>query len=173
MKRACLAAVASLALATVAWADDSRYVYEIRDLGTAGTDPWSINMGVIAEAARLYAPATFARSGGGVSLTLEASMSFSLGRSVDVERSDKRILVRHEVTVQGVQSLPKAEKRYTIRFSLSDIVKKGGAYAGSPLMYALRKAISISPYPSGRAWIESARYDGAGRFVIVVGLSKR
>jgi len=173
MKKYYLAALALLTMAAVSWADDPRYVYEIRDLGTPGTDPWSINMGVIAEAARLYAPATFVKSGGGVSLTLEASISFSLGRSVDVERSDKHALVRHEVTVQGAQARPKADKRSTIRFSLSDIVKKGGAYSGSPLMYALRKAISGSPYPSGRAWIESARYDGAGMFIIVVGLSKR
>ena len=173
MKRYCLAAFAILAMTATSFADDSRYVYEIRDLGTPGTDPWTVNMGVIAEAARLYAPTAFVKSSSGVSLSLEASMSFSLGRSIDLERSDKRVLVRHDVTVQGMPAPPRADKRSTIRFSLSDIVKKGGAFAGSPLMYALRKAVGAASYPSGKAWIESARYDGAGRFIIVVGISKR
>ena len=68
--------------------------------------------------------------------------------------------------------MPKPDRRSTIRFSLSDIVRKGGKDAGSPLSYALRKAIGASSYKSGKAWIESASYDGAGRFVIVVGLKK-
>jgi len=173
MKRFGLVILAVFTLAAFAQADDARYVYEIRELATAKVDPWSMNMGIIAEAARLYAPVSFVKSGHGVSISMDATVSFSLGGSVEVERSDERALVRHEVTLQGTPAKPKADKRVTIRFSLSEIVKNGGTYAGSPLMYALRKAISGASYTSGRAWVVSAKYDGAGRFVVVVGLARK
>ncbi|MBU0927706.1 MAG: hypothetical protein KKA67_08150 [Spirochaetes bacterium] len=173
MRRIGLLALLTFAAASFAAADGPRYVFEIRERSAATSDPWSMNMGIAAEAARLYAPVSFAKSGGKVSLTLEASMSFSVGKSSDLERSGERILVRHEVTVQGTAPLPKADRRSTLRFSLSDIVKRGGSYSDSPLMYALRKAIDGVSYKTGRAWIESAEYDGKGRFVIVVGISRR
>jgi len=173
MKRTGLLAWALCAGLAFAGADDARYVYEIRELSATTTDVWSTNMGVVAEAARLFAPVSFTRSGGTVALSLDATMSFSLGRSTDLERSGERVLVRHAVTVQGSTVLPKADKRSRVRFSLAEIVAKGGAYASSPLMYAFRKAIDGSSYKTGRAWIVSADYDGAGRFVVVVGLSKK
>ncbi|PKL23081.1 MAG: hypothetical protein CVV47_16360 [Spirochaetae bacterium HGW-Spirochaetae-3] len=155
-----------------AGADGPRYVYEIRESAATKDDPWSMNMGIVAEAARLYSPVSFSKSGRRVSIALDTTLSFSLTRSADIERSDTRTLVRHEVLFKGDPMLPKATKRSTIRFSLSDIVKKGGPYAGSPLMFALRKAIEGSPYRSGRAWIISSAYDEAGRFTIIVALAK-
>lgn len=172
MKKPVLALLVCTVLILVAEADDLHYVYEIRELGASKTDPWSVNMVLITEAARLYTPVRFVKSGGGTSLTLDTTISFSLGQGIELERSDIRVLVRHEVSLRGAVARPKADKRSTQRFSLSDIVKKGGAMAGTPLMYALRKAINGAMFSSGRAWIESATYDGAGRFVIVVGLSK-
>ncbi len=159
--------------ASSAWADGPRYVYEIRDRAAPSGDPWSMNMGVVAEAARLFSPVTFSKSGGEIEMTLDTSLSFSLTRSADIERSPTRVLVRHEVILQGARATPKPAKRSTIRFSLSDIVKKGGSYADSPLMYALRKAIDGSAYRSGKAWVESANYDDAGRFTVVVALSRK
>ncbi len=161
----------------VAGADEPRYVYEIRELdkaaGSAASQVWAMNMGVMTEAARLYSPVSFTRTGGTVSISMDSAMSFSLGGSVEMERSEERVLVRHEVMVQGTPKLPRAGKKVKLRFSLAELVKDGGSYAVSPLMYALRKAIDDSYYKSGRAWIVSADYDGAGRFSIVVGLSKK
>lgn len=155
------------------WADGPRYVYEIRDRAAPTGDPWSMNMGVVAEAARLFSPVTFSKSGGEIAITLDTSLSFSLTRSADIERSPTRVLVRHEVVLQGAQAPPKPAKRSTIRFSLSELMKKGGSYADSPLMYALKKAIDGSAYRAGKAWIESASYDEAGRFTVVVALAKK
>jgi hypothetical protein len=171
-----MAAIALLATAAIAWADGPRYVYEIQEpgkpVGSAASQIWSENVGVVAEAARLYIPVTFSKKAGSVSFTLDATFSFSSGASVELERSAQRVLVRHEVLVQGAQELPKPDRRSTQRFSLSDIIRKGGKDSGSPLTYALRKAISESPYKAGKAWIESATYDSKGRFIIVVGLKK-
>ncbi|PKL08586.1 MAG: hypothetical protein CVV51_08175 [Spirochaetae bacterium HGW-Spirochaetae-7] len=176
MKRSIILAIALGTVALAARADDPRYVYEIRELdkaaGSAASQVWAMNVGIVAEAARLYVPVSFVKKSGAVSFTLDGTMSFSTGASVEVERSAGRILLRHEVSVKGAQPLPRADKRSTIRFSLSDIVRKGGKDSGSPLSYALRKAIDASSYKTGRAWVESAVYDGAGRFVIVVGLKK-
>ena len=176
MKRSIILAIALGTLVLGAAADDPHYVYEIRELGkaagSAASQVWDMNMGVVAEAARLYVPVSFVKKSGTVSFTLDATMSFSTGASVEIERSAERVLVRHEVSVQGVKPLPKPDKRSTIRFSLADIVRKGGNDAGSPLSYALRKAIGAASYKTGKAWVESATYDGAGRFVIVIGLRK-
>ncbi len=176
MKRSIILTIALGTLMMAAAADDPRYVYEIREIGkaagSAASQVWEMNMGVVAEAARLYVPVSFIRKSGTVSFTLDATMSFSTGASIEMERSAERVLVRHEVSVKGTQPLPKPDKRTTIRFSLADIVRKGGKDAGSPLTYALRKAIGAASYKTGRAWVESATYDGAGRFVIVVGLKK-
>lgn len=155
------------------WADGPRYVYEVRDKTAPSGDPWSMNMGVVAEAARLFNPVTFSKSGGEVAITLDAALSFSLTRSADIERSPTRVLVRHEVVLHGARATPKPAKRSTIRFSLSELVKKGGRHADSPLMYALRKAIEGSAYRSGKAWVESANYDDAGRFTVVIALAKK
>jgi len=177
MKKMSLVLILASTLAAVAGADGPRYVYEIRELdkaaGSAASQVWAMNMGVIPEAARLFAPVSFTKAGGSVSIALDTAMSFSLGRSVEIERSGERVLVRHEVLVQGTSKLPRASKKAKLRFSLADLIQDGGSYAGSPLMYALRKAIADSSYKSGRAWIVSADYDGAGRFSIVVGLSKK
>lgn len=177
MKRMSLIVLAMSAVAAVAGADAPRYVYEIRELdkaaGSAASQVWAMNMGVMTEAARLYTPVTFTKTGATVSVSMDSSMSFFFGGSVDLERSEERVLVRHEVLVQGMPALPRASKKTKLRFSLADLVKDGGAYAGSPLMFALRKAIAESSYRTGKAWIVSADYDGAGRFTIVVGLSKK
>ncbi|OHD15598.1 MAG: hypothetical protein A2Y38_26485 [Spirochaetes bacterium GWB1_59_5] len=177
MKKISLVVLVMSAVVAFAGADGPRYVYEMRELikatGSAASQAWAMNMGVVSEAARLYTPVSFTKVGGTLSLSMDATMSFSLGRSVEVERSDERVLLRHEVIVQGAPKLPRASKKATLRFSLADLVKNGGSYAGSPLMYALRKAIADSSYQSGRAWIVSAMYNGAGRFSIVVGLSKK
>jgi len=177
MKRLSLILLIAGAMVAVAGAEEPRYVYEIRELdkaaGSAASQIWALNMGVITEAARLYTPVSFTKTSGTVSISMDSAMSFSLGRSVDVERSDARVLVRHEVLVQGMPKLPRASKKAKLRFSLADLVKNGGSYAVSPLMYALRKAIADSSYKSGRAWIVSADYDGAGRFSIVIGISKK
>jgi hypothetical protein len=168
--------LALLAMAALSWADGPRYVYEIQELGkpagSAASQIWSENVGVVAEAARLYIPVTFSKKAGSVSFTLDATFSFSSGASVELERSAQRVLVRHEVLVRGAEKLPKPDRRSTQRFSLSDIIRKGGKDSGSPLTYALRNAISESPYKAGKAWIESATYDSKGRFIIVVGLKK-
>lgn len=165
-----------LASAARAWADGPRYVYEIRQLGkpagSAASQIWSDNVGILAEAARLYVPVTFSKKSGGVSFTLDATFSFSSGATVELERSPERVLLRHEVTVRGAGPLPRVDRRSTQRFSLSDIVRRGGKDASSPLTYALRKAIGESPYKAGAAWIESATYDSKGRFIIVVCLKK-
>jgi len=176
MKKYFVAVVALFSMAALSWADGPRYVYEIRELGkpagSAASQIWSENVGIVAEAARLYVPVTFSKKSGVVSFTLDATFSFSSGASIELERSAERVLVRHEVMVQGALELPKADRRSTQRFSLSDIVRKGGRDSGSPLTYALRKAISEGPYKTGRAWIESATYDSRGRFIMVVCLKK-
>jgi hypothetical protein len=177
MKKISLIILVMVTMLACAGADDPRYVYEIRELdkaqGSAASQVWAMNMGVITEAARLYAPVSFTRSGGTVSISMDSTISFSLGRSVEMERSDERVLVRHEVLVQGTPKLPRASKKAKLRFSLAELIQDGGLNAGSPLMYALRKATGDSSYKTGRAWIVSADYDGAGRFSIVVGLSKK
>lgn len=171
-----LLAAAWFVPASSAWADGPRYVYEIRQLGkpsgSAASQIWSENVGILAEAARLYVPVTFSKKSGTVSFTLDATFSFSSGATIELERSAERVLLRHEVTVQGAAALPRPDRRSTQRFSLSDIVRKGGKDASSPLTYALRKAIGQSSYKSGTAWVESATYDSAGRFVIVICLKK-
>lgn len=167
---------ALLVSAARAWADGPRYVYEIRQLGkpvgSVASQIWSENVGILAEAARLYVPVTFSKKSGTVSFSLDATFSFSSGATVELERSTDHVLLCHEVTVQGVGALPRPDRRSTQRFSLSDIIRKGGKDAGSPLTYALRKAIRESPYRSGTAWIESTAYDSKGRFVITVCLKK-
>ncbi len=177
MKRLSLILLIAGGIALVAGADEPRYVYEIRELnkaaGSAASQVWALNMGVITEAARLYTPVSFTKTSGTVSISMDSAMSFSLGRSIDLERSDERVLLGHEVLVQGMPKLPRASRKVKLRFSLADLVKDGGSYTRSPLMYALRKAIDDSSYKSGRAWIVSADYDGAGRFSIVIGLSKK
>jgi len=177
MKRISLIILFMGAMLACAGADDPRYVYEIRELdkatGSAASQVWAMNMGVVAEAARLYTPVTFTKTGNAVSISLDSTMSFSLGRSIEMERSDERVLVRHEVLVQDTPKLPRASKKTKLRFSLAELIQDGGSNAGSPLMYALRKATGDSSYKSGKAWIVSADYDGAGRFSIVVGLSKK
>ena len=176
MKQSIFLTIALGTLVMAAAADDTRYVYEIRELdkpaGSAASQVWDMNMVVVAEAARLYVPVSFVKKSGTVSFTLDATMSFSTGPSVELERSAERVLVRHAVSVKGAQPLPRPDKRSTIRFSLADIVRKGGKDAGSPLTYALKKAIGASSYKTGRAWVESAAYDGSGRFVVVIGLKK-
>lgn len=175
MKKSFVAVVALLAMASLSWADGPRYVYEIRQLARpagSAAQVWSENVGIVAEAARLYVPVSFSKKAGAVSFTLDATFSFSSGASVELERSTERVLIRHEVLVQGAQDLPRPDRRSTQRFSLSDLVRKGGRDADSPLAYALRKAISEGPYKTGRAWIESASYDSRGRFTIVVGFKK-
>jgi len=173
MRKSVLFLFTFLLTAYSGWADGPRYVYEVRDRAAPSGDPWSMNMGVVAEAARLFSPVTFSKSGGEIEMTLDTSLSFSLTRSADIERSPTRVLVRHEVVLQGAQATPKPAKRSTIRFSLSELMKKGGRHADSPLMYALRKAIDGSAYRSGKAWVESANYDDAGRFTVVVALSRK
>lgn len=176
MKKSFVAVMALLAMAALSWADGPRYVYEVRQLarpaGSAASQVWSENVGIVAEAARLYVPVSFSKKAGAVSFTLDATFSFSSGASVELERSAQRVLIRHEVLVQGAQDLPTPDRRSTQRFSLSDLVRKGGRDADSPLAYALRKAISEGPYRTGKAWIESASYDSRGRFIIIVGLKK-
>jgi hypothetical protein len=177
MKKIILIMLTMSALVVAASADEPRYVYEIRQLdkaaGSVASQVWAMNMDVIAEAARLYSPVSFTVAGGTVSMSIDSTMSFSLGRSVEMDRSEDRVLVRHEVMVKGAPKLPRASKKTKLDFSLAQLIKEGGSNAVSPLMYALRKAISDSAYKSGRSWIVSADYDGAGRFSIVVGLSKK
>lgn len=177
MKRISLIMLAMSAMVMVAAADKPRYVYEIRQLdkvaGSVASQIWAMNMGVVAEAAKLYTPVSFTNTGSALSISLDSAMSFSLGRSVEMERSEDRVLMRHEVMIQGTPKLPRASKKTKLDFSLAELIQDGGSNAGSPLMYALRKAIRDSAYKSGRAWIVSADYDGAGRFSMVIGLSKK
>jgi len=173
MRRAGIALSCFLALGVAAWADGTRYVYEIRALGSAGTDPWSMNMAVAAEAARAYAPVSFKRTGTAVSFAMDTELSLSLGPESELERSAERVLVRRAVTIRGERVLPKARKKARIRFSLSDLMAEDGKAARSPLEYALAKAVEASRYASGRAWVISAEYDGAGRFLVVVALTDR
>ncbi len=162
-----------LALGGAAWADGTRYVYEIRALGGAGTDPWSMNMGIAAEAARAYAPVSFKKTGTTISFAMDTELSLSLGPEAELERSAERVLLRRAVTIRGERALPKARKKARIRFSLADLMAEGGKAARSPLEYALVKAIEASRYASGRAWVVSAEYDRAGRFLVVVALTDR
>ncbi|GAB1456907.1 MAG: hypothetical protein RBT62_07530 [Spirochaetia bacterium] len=172
MKRFSLAIFSLLLLASASWAQETRYVYEVQQRDALSSSPWSLNMGAMAEAARLYAPVTFSKVGSKLSMSLDTSFSFSLMGSVQVERSDTRMLMRHEVRLDEQVPFPKATKRSTIRFSLSDLIKKGGSYALSPLQYAIRKAIDSSSQKSGRAWITDCSY-ACGRFVVTVAFTGR
>ena len=172
MKRFSLVMFLLLLALWSSWAQEPRYVYEIRQLDSVSSSPWSLNMGAMAEAARLYAPVTFSKVGSKLSMSLDTSFSFSLMGSVQVERSDTRMLIRHEVRLEGPVPIFKVTKRSTIRFSLSDLIKKGGSYALSPLQYAIRKAIDASSQKSGKAWIEACTYAG-GRFVVTVAFAGR
>ena len=173
MRRAGIVLSCLLALGGAAWADGTRYVYEIRALGSAGTDPWSMNMGGAAEAARAYAPVSFKKAGATVSFTMDAELSLSLGPEVVLERSAEHALVRRAIAIRGERALPRARKKARIRFSLADLLAEGGKAANSPLEYALSLAIRESRYASGRAWVVSASYDGSGRFLVVVALTDR
>ncbi len=167
MKRFSLFVLLLLLAVLSSWAQEPRYVYEVRLLAAESSSPWSINMNAMAEAARLYSPVTFSKTGTKLSLSLDTSISFSLIGSTQIERSDTRALFRHEVRLAEHGAFPKASKRSTVRFTLSELVKKGGSYAPSPLQYAIKKAIDASFQKSGRVWITDCVYAG-GRFVVSV-----
>jgi hypothetical protein len=154
------------------WAEDTHAVYIVRSIGTSSADPWTANMLVPTEAVRLYTPSRFTKNGSSVDISMSADISFSVAGSRELERSKLNVLYRFDVAITGSKPLPKPDKVLTVRFSLSELVKKGGPASQSPGFYALRKAISAGPYKSGSGWIQSIDYDGAGRFTVKVALKK-
>jgi hypothetical protein len=171
MKRFILSTAFAMA-AFIAWADDPRAVFIVSDVGTSSANPWTANMLVPTEAVRLYVPSRFTKKGTTVDISMSADISFSVSGSRELERSKLNVLYRFDVQIAGTKSLPRPDKVVTVRFSLSELVKKGGPASQSPGFYALRKAISSGPYKSGSAWIQSIDYDGAGRFSVSVALKK-
>lgn len=153
----------------------SKAVFVIRGAETPAQDPWTLNV-LPAEAARLFVPSDFRKKGPGVEIATSAKASFSIGPARELERSKDKVLLRFDVVVRGAPRLPRADKTVTMRFSLADVIASGGAsggaYARSPGLYAISKAISAGPYASGSAWLKSIDYDGAGRFVASVALRK-
>jgi hypothetical protein len=124
------------------------------------------------EAVRLYVPSLFTRKGATVDIQMSADISFSVSGSRELERSKLNVLYRFDVQIAGAKSLPKPDKVVTVRFSLSELVKKGGSASQSPGFYAMRKAIATGPYKSGSAWVQTIDYDGAGMFSVSVALKK-
>ena len=171
MKRFLLSTTFAMA-ALLAWADDTRAVFIVSNAGTSSANPWTANMLVPTEAVRLYVPSLFTRKGATVDIKMSADISFSVSGSREIERSKTNVLYRFDVAIAGSKSLPRPDKVVSVRFSLSELVKKGGPAAQSPGFYALRKAISAGPYKSGSAWVQSIDYDGAGRFTVSVALKK-
>jgi hypothetical protein len=171
MKRYSLLVLFSL-FAAITWADDARAVYIVRSVGTSSADPWTANMLVPTEAVRLYTPSRFSRKGTSVDISMSADISFSVSGSREIERSKLNILYRFDVTIAGSKPLPKPDKVVSVRFSLSELLKKGGPSSQSPGFYALRKVIASSSFKKGSAWIQAIEYDGEGRFTAKVALKK-
>lgn len=171
MKRFLLSTTFAM-MALLVWADDTRAVYVVSSAGTSSANPWTANMLVPTEAVRLYAPSRFTKKGTALDISMSADISFSVSGSREIERSKTNVLYRFDVAITGSKSLPRPDKVVSVRFSLSELVKKGGPAAQSPGFYALRKAIASGPYKSGSAWVQSIDYDGAGRFTASVALKK-
>ncbi|MBN2875661.1 MAG: hypothetical protein JXM71_11245 [Spirochaetales bacterium] len=151
-------------------AQETRHVYEVRAAGEPSALAYTAGMRVAAEAARLFVPVRFSKKGDRVEFQLTGAIEFSGLASVEVARWEGSVVLRHEFLVGSPQRLPKADKRFTVRFSLAELKEHGGSYAASPLLYAVFKAIRASPYARGSAWILSERFTGTG-FVVIVGLS--
>jgi hypothetical protein len=171
MKRFLLLTIFAMA-GFFAWADDTRAVFIVSSVETASANPWTANMLVPTEAVRLYVPSRFTKKGFAVDIAMSADISFSVSSSREVDRSKLHILHRFDVTITGAKLLPKPGKLVAIKFSLSELAKRGGPAADSPGFYALRKAIDASSYRTGQAWVKSIEYDGAGSFDAVVALVK-
>lgn len=171
MKRMILATLLVF-LGISAFADDVRTVFVIQGIASSTSNPWTMNMVVPTEAVRLYAPSRFVKKLFSTDISVTTNVAFSVSGRRELERSETRVLLRYDVIFSGDSALPKPDKRVSVRFSLSELVNKGGPAADSPGFYALRKAVATGPYRSGLVWIESIDYDGAGQFTAVIGFMK-
>jgi hypothetical protein len=151
-------------------AQDAKPVYLVRQIGQ--NEVWTKNMGVQTEALLLYVPTSFERKGKAINLSFDTpGVSFSSGREVVISRTGTGILVRYDVTLEGVSPLPKADRTMTIRFSLAELGTATTGEAEMPGSYAMRRAIQIGPYAKGRAWVQSIDFRN-NRFIAVVGLKQ-
>ncbi len=167
--------IALMAVSLTAAAQETRAVFVVKKLGpdAAASDAaelWARYMDAAPDAARFFAPARFAKKLFSLDIELAADLAFSVLGSEELERSDKHVLVRYDVAWSAPPALPRAGKLVTVRFSLSELVKKNKD--ASPGYYALLKGIKAGPYARGQAWVVSMEYDGKGSFRAVVALAK-
>lgn len=151
-------------------AQEARPVYLVRQPDQ--TDVWTMNMGVQAEALRLYVPTAFERKGKAINLSFDTpGVSLNSGRETIISRSGDGLLVRYDVSIAGAPPLPKADRSVTIRFSLAELGAAEVVDSGTPGSYAVRQAILTGPYAKGRAWVQSIDFKD-NRFIVVVGLKR-
>lgn len=78
-------------------------------------------------------------------------------------------VLAYRVSLSGAVALPAASKRVTVSFTLAQLVASSMPY--NPAYYGLKAGILKAGWRSGRAWVESIRYEG-GRFTAVIALAK-
>ena len=172
MKRLCALALAILALAAPAMADDELTVYLVASRASESPDAYLEAMALPGELALMGSPARFARKLFSTTISTDAVLPFTLRERVELERSELRILYGYRVLLPSPPTLPRADRRVTVAFSLSELVRKGGDAADRPAWHALRLGVAKAPWTRGQAWVESILYDGAGRFTAVIALKK-
>lgn len=163
------------ALLTPAWAQDKRTVYLLSPVASGPSAEAGAlldrYMGLSPEALRLYLPTEYVKKPLSLDLRTPASISFEAGAARVLERGEKYVLSAYEVTVRGSPPLPKPERVFTVRFTVSQLVKS--ADAESPGLYALKEGIARGSYARGSAWLEALSYDGEGSFSARVALRRR
>lgn len=125
-------------------------------------------------AVRFLSPVPFSARSGGVDMTADSSMGIlERGRDVLAKRPLGTLEQVAVLLEEAPAKPPRPGRTMTIRFTLDELLAKGGAWSTVPAAWACYLAAVKSGWTSGAVWADSLKYDArSGRFTVLVGLSR-